>query len=74
MLSLTSPAGIYKVHVLHAANEQWYVSLPLFSPPSLCHRRHHGYRYEVQDLHIQEVLPQMVAISEAYIQVFKRQL
>jgi U4/U6.U5 tri-snRNP-associated protein 2 len=31
------------------------------------------FRYEVQDLHIQEVLPQMVAISEAYIQVFKRQ-
>ena len=39
-------------------------------------RRHHVtpiFRYEVQDLHIQEVLPQMVAISEAYIQVFKRQ-
>ena len=38
--------------------------------------RHHVtpiFRYEVQDLHIQEVLPQMVAISEAYIQVFKRQ-
>jgi len=30
-------------------------------------------RYEVQDLHVSETLPQMVALSEAYMQVYEQQ-
>lgn len=29
--------------------------------------------YEMQDLHVQETLPQMVALSEAYIQIYEQQ-
>ncbi|TXG69708.1 hypothetical protein EZV62_004643 [Acer yangbiense] len=30
-------------------------------------------RYEIQDLHVSETLPQMVALSEAYMQIYERQ-
>lgn len=28
--------------------------------------------YEIQDLHVQEVLPQLIALSESYIMVYRR--
>lgn len=37
------------------------------------HRGAENLWYEVQDLIIQEVVPDAVAISEAYIQVYERQ-
>lgn len=37
------------------------------------HRRSEGVWYEVQDLQVTEVLPQVVALSEAYLQVYERQ-
>ena len=30
-------------------------------------------RYEMQDLHVAETLPQMVALSETYIQIYEQQ-
>ena len=30
------------------------------------------YRYEMQDLHVTETLPQMVALSEAYMQIYEQ--
>jgi U4/U6.U5 tri-snRNP-associated protein 2 len=35
------------------------------------HRRSEDAWYEVQDLRVGEVLPQMVALSEAYLQVYE---
>lgn len=29
-------------------------------------------RYEMQDLHVSETLPQMVALSEAYMQIYEQ--
>lgn len=29
-------------------------------------------RYEMQDLHVTETLPQMVALSEAYMQIYEQ--
>jgi U4/U6.U5 tri-snRNP-associated protein 2 len=31
------------------------------------------FRYEMQDLHVSETLPQMVALSEAYMQIYEQQ-
>ena len=30
-------------------------------------------RYEMQDLHVNETLPQMVALSETYMQIYEQQ-
>lgn len=30
-------------------------------------------RYEMQDLHVADTLPQMVALSEAYMQIYEQQ-
>eukprot|EP01071_Lankesteria_metandrocarpae_P012880 Lankesteria_metandrocarpae@DN6369_c0_g1_i1.p1 len=44
--------GFYKIHVCHAATNEWY---------------------EMEDLRISPVIPQLVALSESYVQVFQRQ-
>jgi U4/U6.U5 tri-snRNP-associated protein 2 len=31
------------------------------------------FRYEMQDLHVDETLPQMVALSETYMQIYEQQ-
>ena len=31
------------------------------------------FRYEMQDLHVAETLPQMVELSEAYMQIYELQ-
>lgn len=36
------------------------------------HRKAEDLWYEVQDLSVVEVLPQMVALSETYLQVYER--
>ena len=33
----------------------------------------HVCRYEMQDLHVTETLPQMVALSETYMQIYEQQ-
>ena len=30
------------------------------------------FRYEMQDLHVSETLPQMVALSETYMQIYEQ--
>ena len=34
---------------------------------------HHGTGqwYEMQDLHVRDILPQMITLSESYVQVYK---
>lgn len=44
----------------------------LSSPQTYVHRRVEDQWFEAQDLRVVEVLPQMVALSEAYLQVFER--
>ena len=39
--------------------------------PSFAHSQVEGQWYEVQDLRVTEVLPQMVALSETYLQVYE---
>jgi hypothetical protein len=36
------------------------------------HLRNLLLRYEMQDLHVTETLPQMVALSEAYMQIYEQ--
>lgn len=36
------------------------------------HRQSEGIWYEVQDLHLSDVLPQQVVLSEAYLQIYQR--
>ncbi|GAQ87822.1 Spindle pole body protein - Sad1p [Klebsormidium nitens] len=37
------------------------------------HRKSEDVWYELQDLHVTEILPQMVALSEAYLQIYEQQ-
>lgn len=69
--------GSYRVHVMHEAAGTWYelqvrsmrgegcppVFTPSFLPPHLG---------DAQDLHVQETLPQLIGLTEAYILVYKR--
>ena len=32
----------------------------------------HKKRYEVQDLHVQETMPQLIGLSESYIIIYER--
>lgn len=40
-----------------------------------CHVQHRGTKqwYEIQDLHVTEVMPQQIGISESYVLIFERQ-
>ena len=39
-----------------------------------CHVQHRGTKqwYEMQDLHVQEIMPQQIALSESYLLIFER--
>jgi U4/U6.U5 tri-snRNP-associated protein 2 len=39
-----------------------------------CHVQHRGTKqwYEIQDLHVQEVMPQQIGLSESYLLIFER--
>jgi U4/U6.U5 tri-snRNP-associated protein 2 len=39
-----------------------------------CHVQHRGTQqwYEIQDLHVTEVMPQQIGISESYVLIFER--
>jgi U4/U6.U5 tri-snRNP-associated protein 2 len=39
-----------------------------------CHVQHRGTKqwYEIQDLHVTEVMPQQIGISESYVLIFER--
>ncbi|NXL01582.1 SNUT2 protein, partial [Mesembrinibis cayennensis] len=67
--------GSYRIHVLH------HVSVPRpgggdkeGGPPSVTSvpSQGTGKWYELQDLQVTDILPQMITLSEAYIQIWKR--
>lgn len=39
-----------------------------------CHVQHRGTKqwYEIQDLHVQEIMPQQIGLSESYLLIFER--
>lgn len=47
---------------------------PLQEGSYKCHIQHQGTKqwYEMQDLHVQEVMPQQVSLSESYLLIFRR--
>lgn len=47
---------------------------PLQEGSYKCHVQHRatGQWYEIQDLHVQEIMPQQIGISESYVLIFRR--
>lgn len=47
---------------------------PLQEGSYKCHVRHIGTNqwYEIQDLHVQETMPQLIGVSESYVLIFER--
>jgi U4/U6.U5 tri-snRNP-associated protein 2 len=47
---------------------------PLLDGSYKCHVKNRGTQqwYEIQDFHVQEVLPQQIGISESYVLIFER--
>jgi U4/U6.U5 tri-snRNP-associated protein 2 len=47
---------------------------PLQEGSYKCHIQNRGTQqwYEIQDLHVQEVMPQQIGISESYLLIFER--
>ncbi|NWU43515.1 SNUT2 protein, partial [Hylia prasina] len=69
--------GSYRIHVLHHVSVPSSGGLrgprgPPESPCPLPGRQGTGKWYELQDLQVTDILPQMITLSEAYIQIWKR--
>ena len=47
---------------------------PLQEGSYKCHVQHRGTKqwYEIQDFHVQEVMPQQISVSESYLLIFER--
>ena len=47
---------------------------PLQDGSYKCHVQNRGTQqwYEIQDLHVQEIMPQQIGISESYLLIFER--
>lgn len=47
---------------------------PLQDGSYKCHVQHRGTKqwYEIQDLHVQEIMPQLIGLSESYLLIFER--
>ena len=45
---------------------------PLQDGSYKCHVQHRGQWYEMQDLHVQETMPQLIGLSESYVLIFAR--
>jgi len=48
---------------------------PLQDGSYKCHVQHRGGAkqwYEIQDLHVQEIMPQQISVSESYLLIFER--
>lgn len=47
---------------------------PLQEGSYKCHVQHRGTKqwYEIQDLHVQEIMPQQISVSESYLLIFER--
>jgi len=47
---------------------------PLQEGSYKCHVQHRGTKqwYEIQDLHVQEIMPQQIGLSESYVLIFER--
>lgn len=78
--------GFYRVFVQRKSEELWYkIQLISGIPQFVTHPIKSWFcarllmiffffsRYEMQDLHVTETLPQMVALSETYMQIYEQQ-
>lgn len=47
---------------------------PLQDGSYKCHVQHRGAKqwYEMQDLHVKEIMPQLIGLSESYLLIFER--
>eukprot|EP00546_Thalassionema_frauenfeldii_P017762 CAMPEP_0178902410 /NCGR_PEP_ID=MMETSP0786-20121207/4586_1 /TAXON_ID=186022 /ORGANISM="Thalassionema frauenfeldii, Strain CCMP 1798" /LENGTH=415 /DNA_ID=CAMNT_0020573667 /DNA_START=397 /DNA_END=1644 /DNA_ORIENTATION=- len=45
---------------------------PLEDGSYKCHVQHQSQWYEMQDLHVQETMPQLIGLSESYVLIFER--
>ncbi|NWQ71833.1 SNUT2 protein, partial [Neopipo cinnamomea] len=69
--------GSYRIHVLHHVSVPpggpwWGLRDPPAHPVPSWSRQGTGKWYELQDLQVTDILPQMITLSEAYIQIWKR--
>jgi U4/U6.U5 tri-snRNP-associated protein 2 len=61
-------------NITHASNDTNKQGDPLQEGSYKCHVQHYGSRqwYEMQDLHFQEIMPQLIGLSESYVLIFER--
>ena len=47
---------------------------PLQEGSYKCHAQHQATKqwYEIQDLHVQEIMPQQIGLSESYVLIFRK--
>lgn len=58
-------------NITHASNDSKQGD-PLQEGSFKCHVQHRGQWYEMQDLHVQETMPQLIGLSESYVLIFAR--
>jgi U4/U6.U5 tri-snRNP-associated protein 2 len=58
-------------NITHASNDNKQGD-PLQDGSYKCHVQHRGQWYEMQDLHVQETMPQLIGLSESYVLIFAR--
>eukprot|EP00035_Acanthoeca_spectabilis_P011519 m.202756 g.202756 ORF g.202756 m.202756 type:complete len:623 (-) comp15366_c0_seq6:4237-6105(-) len=65
--------GTYSAHVLHRGSNQWFDTQVFVNDHRLSGSKAFLMRKLPQDLHVDEVLPQMITLSTSYIQIWERQ-
>ena len=58
-------------NITHASNDSKQGD-PLQEGSYKCHVQHRSQWYEMQDLHVQEAMPQLIGLSESYVLIFAR--
>jgi U4/U6.U5 tri-snRNP-associated protein 2 len=58
-------------NITHDSNDN-KIGDPLQEGTYKCHVQHRGQWYEMQDLHVQETMPQLIGLSESYVLIFAR--
>ena len=58
-------------NITHASNDTKQGD-PLQDGSYKCHVQHRGQWYEMQDLDVQETIPQLIGLSESYVLIFAR--
>ena len=64
--------GIYKTHVLHKGKKFFHVSQNFLYNNFIFSLTGSNNWYEMQDLHVNKVLPEILPLSEALVQIYER--